>query len=72
MGSTITLINSEYINKLKSLFSDKSKLKNAYEIQLHPDFPETIINIYNTPQRNRAYIVGADPSTRFRSEIIKH
>ena len=71
LGSAVTLINSDTINQFKSLFTNKTKLKTAYEIQLHPDFPDTVVNIYSPPQRNRAYILGADPSTRFRSEIIK-
>lgn len=30
---------------------------------MHPEFPATTIQMYMPPQQNRAYIIGADPST---------
>ena len=64
LGSVTTLINGQQIEKFKNVFNDKENLKVPYDIQLHPDFPNTTIQMYMPPQRNRAYVVGADPSTR--------
>lgn len=64
LGSVTTLINGKTIEKFKHLFDDNNpNLKQAYEIQLHKDFPNIKINMYMPPQRNKAYIIGADPST---------
>lgn len=64
LGSVATLISGKKIAEFKEHFDDVNNLKNAYDIQLHPDFPSTKIQMYMPPQKNRAYIVGADASTR--------
>jgi hypothetical protein len=65
LSSVTTLIKGPVIEQFKSLFNNdcSDKLKAEYKIQLHKDFPCTKINMYMPPQANRAYIVGADPST---------
>lgn len=65
LSSVTTLIKGPVIEQFKSLFNDENsdKLKAEYKIQLHKDFPCTKINMYMPPQANRAYIIGADPST---------
>ena len=70
LGSVTTLISQKKIEQFKSLFDIKDgkvnpNLKIAYEIQLHQDFPNIKINMYMPPQQGRAYIIGADPSTRY-------
>ncbi len=62
-GSVDTLVKSERIAELKNKFSDENFKIKPYFIQLHKDFPKTTIHMYKPPQPNRAYIVGADPST---------
>lgn len=64
LGSVTTLVNGTKIQEFKKLFDNKDALKLPYDIQLHPDFPMTKIQMYMPPQKNRAYIIGADASTR--------
>jgi hypothetical protein len=65
LGSVTTLVSGKRIEQFKTVFNKENagSLKQAYPIQLHPDFPNTTIQMYSPPQKNRAYIVGADPST---------
>jgi hypothetical protein len=63
LGSVTTLIDGKRIGEFKERFNHPETLKQAYPIQLHPDFLTTTIQMYMPPQRNKAYIVGADPST---------
>lgn len=62
LGSVSTLINNKVIQKYKKLF-DTKEIREEQIIQLHKDYPSTKVNIYYPPQKNRAYIVGVDPST---------
>lgn len=72
LGSAETLINSDLIKKYKDEFADK-RLKGT-EVKLHPDFDETKIKIYHLPEKNHAYVIGADPSmglgADFQSMIV--
>lgn len=61
LGSVATLIKGPRISQLRKEFEQR---KIEYQrIQLHKNYPNTMVNIYYPPQRNRAYIIGADPST---------
>ena len=63
LGSVVTLISSKKIQEFKEQFNHPEQLKQAYNIQLHNDYPNTSIQMYMPPQKNKAYIIGADPST---------
>lgn len=63
LGSISTLVRGQIIKKYKDYFEEDNKQKESTKIQLHKDYPSTNVNIYYPPQKNRAYIVGADPST---------
>lgn len=63
LGSVATLISGSKIKQFKQQFQNGGSIKDCYRIQLHPQFPTTMLNMYMPPQKNRAYIVGADPST---------
>ena len=63
LGSVATLISGARIKQFKSFFQNEQNIKECYKLQLHQAFPQTNINMYLPPQRNRAYIIGADAST---------
>lgn len=66
LGSSETLIKGEKIKQIKDEFVN-NKIK-SYHIQLHPDFKNTKVNIYESPKKGHAYIIGADPSMGAESD----
>ena len=60
LGSAETLIDPDVITKFKTEFSNNHR--EYKEIQIHKDYPKTKIKIYHLPEKNHAYIIGADPS----------
>ena len=63
LGSVATLISGARIKQFKSFFQNEQNIKQCYKLQLHQAFPQTKNKYVFTPQRNRAYIIGADAST---------
>lgn len=62
LGSSYTLINGETIERLESIFKDDKRLLLGQDLTLKKEYKETTIKIFQAPQQNRAYIIGADPS----------
>jgi hypothetical protein len=65
LGSSETLINGEVIKKIRESFKYHKVPK---EIQLHEEFNQTKVNIYEPPFKNHAYIIGADPAMGTESD----
>ena len=63
LGSVATLIKGSRIGEIRKEFEQNVDSIKYQRIQLHPKYPNTLVNIYAPPQRNRAYVIGADPST---------
>lgn len=69
IGSVSTLIKGPIIDQLRKKYELIMENFKFQRIQLHKDYPNTKVNIYHPPQQNRAYIVGADPSTGSDSDF---
>lgn len=63
VGSVATLIKGARINQLRQKYQKDIEQMKYQRIQLHKNYPSTKVNIYYPPQQNKAYILGADPST---------
>ena len=65
LGSSETLINGERIKSIRESFKDR---KIPKEVQLHEEFNQTKVNIYEPPFKNHAYVIGADPAMGTESD----
>lgn len=65
LGSSETLIKGEVIKKIREEFKNHLSEKN---IQLHKEFKETTIKVYEPPLKNHAYVIGADPAMGTESD----
>lgn len=63
LGSVATLIKGSRIGQIRKEFEQNIEKVKYQRIQLHPKYSNTMVNIYYPPQKNRAYVIGADPST---------
>lgn len=63
LGSVATLIKGSRIAQLRKQFEQNVESIKYQRVQLHSKYPNTLVNIYYPPQQNRAYVIGADPST---------
>lgn len=66
LGSAQTLINPQRLIQFKQLI--KNNKKQFRQIQLHNQYQQTKIKMCVPPQKGRAYIIGADPSTGSQSD----
>ena len=69
LGSVATLIKGSRIGEIRKQFEQNVDSIKYQRVQLHPKYPNTMVNIYAPPQRNRAYVIGADPSTGSDSDF---
>ena len=67
LGSVATLVKGSVISQLRKQIEERDI--QYQRIQLHKNYPNTLVNIYYPPQRNRAYVIGADPSTGSDSDF---
>lgn len=65
LGSSETLINGERIKSIRESFKDR---KIPKEIQLHNEFDQTKVDVYEPPYKNHAYVIGADPAMGTESD----
>jgi hypothetical protein len=65
LGSSETLISGERIKAIREMFKNHLPGK---DIQLHKEFKETVIKVYEPPLKNHAYVIGADPSMGTESD----